>query len=201
MRPRERFRSPRCDGAVTGQLSNSACSSLLIGPTGPLLVAASPFAEIGPQEFAPQDAAAFHGDEFAGQHARDDLCVPVVLDAEAHGPGVEYLRRAGFQEVLVADEDDVAVALPLHGRVGHDDGLRLLAQDHATGAEGVRLQSARGVVERGADLDRAGLVIGLRTDPRDRPGRVLATAVRVETDLLAELDRLHILRAEIESQP
>jgi hypothetical protein len=41
---------------------NPYCSSLLDDPTGPLLALASPFAEVGPQEFGPQDAAAFHGD-------------------------------------------------------------------------------------------------------------------------------------------
>src|SRR5262249_40162544 len=112
-------------------------------------------------------------------------------------------------EVLVADEDDVAVALPLDGLAGDDDGLLLLAQEDAARAEGVGPEQAAGVGQVGPDLDGAGLLVGRRADPRDLAGDFLVEAAGAEAPRLAGRTRCGVagahppcvLLADLERQP
>src|SRR5262249_2417635 len=104
------------------------------GPTGPLFVAPSALAQLGLEEFRLEDAAALAGDDFPRQHAGQEFRVPVIPGPEPDLADVEDLRSTLLEVVLVADENDEAVTLPVNRLVGHDHRVRFLAQDDPTGA-------------------------------------------------------------------
>src|SRR5437016_1801512 len=75
------------------------------------------------EQLSAQDLAVLVGDEFPGQHARDDLGVLAVAHADADAADVEdhrplvvvgRLLLAHEERVLVEHEDDVALAVPVH---------------------------------------------------------------------------------------
>src|SRR5437588_12496265 len=76
-------------------------SPVLAARPGGLLVAPSAFAQVAAQKLRTQRGTAPRRHQLAGQHAGDDLGLPLVFRPKPHGPGMKDLGSTGLQEVPV----------------------------------------------------------------------------------------------------
>src|SRR5262249_18465717 len=125
-------------------------------------VAPAPFAEVAFQEFRPEDGTALGGDDLASQDADDDLGVFLALGTGADLAELEELGGAISEKVLVADKDDLAVAVGVDRVVGNNQRVLLFAKHNPTGAKHIGTKPAVAVVHVGPDLNGAGLLINSR---------------------------------------
>src|SRR5262249_45179591 len=152
--------------------------ALLSSPTGLLFLAVrSAFAQVVLEQFPAQRAAALGGDDFAGEHAGDDLCVFIIPRTGADLAHVKNFRRSFAEKIPIAHEHDVTIPFPLDGVVRNDNGVLLLPEDDPAGTEGMGPQPAIAIVQVSANLDRARLFVNGRADPGDCTGHFLPAAV------------------------
>ncbi len=72
---------------------------------------AAAFTETRFQKFGPERRTSFRRDDLTRQHASQQFDMRVIFRSDSDLPRVKHLRRALLQEVFVADENDLAIAV------------------------------------------------------------------------------------------
>ena len=163
---------------------------------------AAAFAKVVLQEFRPEHVTALGGNDFAGQHAGNDLRELLRSGPQPNRADVEHLGTVLAVEVsLVAHEHDMATAFPVDRFIGDRDRLWLFSQNDPSGSERLVAKLSLRVGQFGADRHHPRLLVGRGADPDELSAHLFPASIGPEANRLAQGEFARVFHGHVERQP